>query len=74
MLVVLTDGKCSGLFASTMSSMNAEKIDTAQDSLRMSILHPVGILNRLALVAVDVPENHFYPRADVSIGSGRWLD
>ena len=59
MLVVLTAGKYSGLFASTMSSMYAKKIDTAQDSLRMSILHPVGILNRLAMVAVAVPENPF---------------
>ncbi len=57
-----------------MSSMIAKKIDAAQDSLRMSILHPVGILNRLAMVAVALPENPFYPRADVSIGSGRWFD
>ena len=59
MLFVLMAGKYSGLFASTMSSMNAKNIETAQDSLRMSILHPVGILNRLAMVAVAVPENPF---------------
>ena len=74
MLFVLMAGKYSGLFASTMSSMYAKKIDTAQDSLRMSILHPVGILNRLAMVALALPENPFYPRPGASIGSGRWFD
>lgn len=74
MLVVLTAGKYSGLFASTMSSMNAKNIETAKNSLRMSILHPVGILNRLAMVALALPENPFYPRPGASIGSGRWFD
>ena len=67
MLVVLAAGKYSGLFASTMISMNAKKIDTAQDSLRTSILHSVGILNRLAMDSAMVTrvltENNFDPLA-----------
>ena len=67
MLVVLAAGKYSGLFASTMSSMNAKNIETAKNSLRMSILHPVGILNRLAMDSAMVTrvltENTFDPLA-----------
>lgn len=65
MLVVSAAGKYSGLFTSTMRAMITKNTVTGENRVRTSIIHSVGILNRLAMdsamVTLVSPEKTFDP-------------